>query len=178
MRSYVAALLAVGLVAGASALQAQQAPKHEEMKAGHHAMRGHTENEHTAMMTLQASAIRDAQAAERLAAAKKPSRRLVERDAMRSQEALQKVLKHLQDAETSAAADMKEDITKARGHEEEALKHADELVTAAKATPLDAGAVKTHADAVVEHARLAEDVMKEHHEKAKSGAMSEKPKGK
>ncbi len=177
MNRYVAALLAVGLVAGASAARAQQAPKHEEMKGTHHAMAGHTANEHTAMMRLQASAIRDAQAAEKLAAEAKPNHKLLVRDANRSHDDLQKVLKHLQDAEGAASGEMKEDITKARGHEEEALKHADELVTAAQAHPLDAAAVKTHADAVVEHARLAEDVMKAHHEK-EEGEAKEKGEAK
>ncbi len=171
MKRYLTALLAVGLAAGASTVGAQQAPKHE-MK--HHMAAGHTENEHAAMMELQAAAVRDAQAAARLAEAKPADRALVERDATRSRDDLQKVVKHLQDAEKTVPADMKEDVTKARGHEEEALKHAEELVTASKATPLVASAVKTHADAVVEHARLAEDVMKAHHEAATKGAKGAK----
>ncbi|HEX9108541.1 MAG TPA: hypothetical protein VF832_14960 [Longimicrobiales bacterium] len=177
MRSYVAAVVVVvGLVASGSAVRGQATTgagagaKHEEMKEkGAHrmAMGGKMATEHNAMMELQAGAIRDARAAARLAGAKKPNRRLVERDAARCRDDLQKVVKHLQEAEgaASTSAEMKEDIGKARGHEEEALKHAEELVTASKAEPLDAGAVKTHADAVVEHARLAQDVMKPHHEK-------------
>ena len=190
MRSYVAAGGVVGgLVASGSAARAQATTgagagagaKHEEREEkGAHTMArgGKMATEHNAMMELQAGAIRDARAAERLAAAKKPNRKLVERDAARSRDDLQKVVKHLQEAEgsASASAEMKEDIGKARGHEEEALKHAEELVTASKAEPLDAGAVKTHADAEVEHARLAEDVMKARHEK-EGGKGEHKGKG-
>ncbi len=174
MKGYMAALLTAGLLAGASAVGAQQAPKHEAMKgkAGHHMPAGHTADVHATMMGLQASAIRDAEAAARLAAAKSPNRKLVERDATRSRDDLQKVLKHLQDAEKAMPAEMKEDVTKARGHEEEAVKHAEELVTAATATPLVAGDVKTHADAVVEHARAAEDIMKAHHEAMTKGGQA------
>ncbi len=174
MKSYLAALLAVGLLAGGSAVRAQAAPKQETK--GKATQMAHSEKTHNTMMALQASAIRDAQAAAKRASANKPNRKLVERDATRSRDALQKVLKHLQDAESSVAPEMKEDVTKARGHEEEALKHAEELVTTAKAAQLDASAVKTHADAVVEHARAAEDVMKAHHEGMAKGAGMEKGK--
>lgn len=176
MKSYLAALLAVGLLAGGSAVRAQAAPKHEEMKGKATQQMAHSEKMHNDMMALQASAIRDAQAAAKLAAVKKPNGKLVARDATRSRDDLQKVVKHLQEAEGSVAPEMKEDVTKARGHEEEALKHADELVTAAQASPLDASAVKTHADAVVEHARAAEDVMKAHHESMGKGMKMEKGK--
>ncbi len=175
MKSYLAALLAVGLLAGGSAVRAQAAPKQETKGKATQPM-AHSEKTHNTMMALQASAIRDAQSAARRAAAKRPNSKLVVRDATRSRDDLQKVAKHLQEAESSVAPEMKEDVTKARGHEEEALKHAEELVTAAQATPLDASAVKTHADAVVEHAKAAEEVMKAHHEGLAKGAGMEKAK--
>lgn len=157
--------LCVLIGAVAPRLQAQAAHGKQGRDSAHAAVRAagsEMATHHTQMMRLQKSAITAATQAERLASSKRSARKAILAHATRARTDLKGVLNHLDAAEKIANDQEKQTIAQVRTHDNEALKHADELVEAAKKPDAKNPEMDTHAKALLEHAQAALAVVSAH----------------
>lgn len=122
--------------------------------------------QHADMMEVQKNAVAAATQALVLAKASPLDRAAIATQATTARDNLQTILTHLEDAAAHATADQKGHIVAVRAHEQEALKHAEELLQAANNQASTATELGAHAKAVVDHANAANAAMaKEHGDK-------------
>lgn len=157
--------LCVLIGAVAPRLQAQAAHGKQGRDSAHAAVRAagsEMATHHTQMMRLQKSAITAATQAEKLARGKRPARNAIQTHATRARSDLKAVLNHLDAADKIANAQDKQMIAQVRTHDQEAVKHADELIEAAKKPGSTGVELDTHAKALLEHAQAAMTVVSSH----------------
>lgn len=166
-RRYVVAGLCALLAVAAPRLQAQAAHAGHgrdsaAVKGGAKAGSNEMATHHAQMQRLQKSAITAATQAEKLAHGKRPARKAILAHATRARSDLKAVLNHLDAAEKNAGDQEKQVIAQVRTHDQEAVKHADELIEAAKKPGSTGEELDTHAKALLEHAQAAQAVVASH----------------